>query len=116
MQEQSPVVENQNPKRTERLTPERFLEQARANDTPPGSLPIELQALWRDVRGESDRALEMIEEETDLNAVWVRAYLRRKRGDGSIAADLYAKAIRPNASGSCVAERDRILGVLLGKD
>ena len=114
MEEQPSVVESQNPNQADRLTPERFLKQAQASEAPPAGLPVELQALWKDVRGESGRALEMIEEEPGLNAVWVRAYLRRKRGDDSIATDLYAKAIRPRASGSSVAEREQILEVLLG--
>ena len=45
----------------------------------------------------------------------VATAFRRKLGDESIAAYWYAKAIRPVATGSHVAERDLILRVLLGK-
>jgi len=64
--------------------------------------------------GNPVKALEIAEIDTDLNAVWVRAYLRWKVGDDSIAVRWYAKVIRPVATGSHVDERDLILKVPSG--
>jgi len=91
-----------------------LIEHAQASDTPPEGLPAALLALWWDAHGDPVKALEIAEIDAGLNAVWVRAYLRRKMGDESIAAYWYAKAIRPVATGSHVVERDLILKVLSG--
>lgn len=92
-----------------------LVEHAQTSATPPEGLPAALLALWWDAHGDPVKALEIAEIDAGLNAVWVRAYLRRKLGDESIAAYWYAKAIRPVATGSHVAERDLILKVLLGE-
>jgi hypothetical protein len=97
------------------MTSERLLDQAQKAKVPPKGLSTAVQALWWDIRGDAAKALELVENEAGLNSVWVRAYLRRKNGDESIAAYWYAKAIRPAATGSHLAERDLILKVLLGE-
>lgn len=97
------------------MTSKRLIEHAQKARVPPRGLPTAIEALWWDIRGDATKALELVENEPRLNAVWVRAYLRRKKGDESIAAYWYAKAIRPTATGSHLAERDLILKVLLGE-
>lgn len=92
-----------------------LIEHAQESRTPPEGIPAAILALWWDAHGDPVKALEIAEIDAGLNAVWVRAYLRRKLGDESIAAYWYAKAIRPVATGSHVAERDLILNVLLGE-
>jgi hypothetical protein len=96
------------------MTPSELLRSAAHDPAPPAGLPPALVALWWDARGETARALESIENEENLNAVWVRAYLRRRLGDEEIAAYWYAKAARPMARGSFQVERDAMLAVLLG--
>jgi len=95
------------------LTPEALVEHAGSNDSPPGCLSPEIEALWWDAHGDTEHALQLVEEERSLDAVWVRAYLRRKLGDEAIAAYWYAKAIRARAKGSSVSEREAILKILL---
>jgi hypothetical protein len=96
-----------------KFTAQKLIESAQSADQPPKGLTAAIEALWWDVHDDPAKALEVAEPDSGLNAIWVRAYLRRKRGDDSIAAYLYAKAIRPLATGSHVAERDTILKVLL---
>jgi hypothetical protein len=98
------------------MTSKRLLEHARKAKVPPKGIPVAIEALWWDVHGDSAKAFELVENEPGLNSVWVRAYLRRKKGDESIAAYWYARAIRPTATGSHAAERDLILKVLLGEN
>ncbi|HEY5550404.1 MAG TPA: hypothetical protein VIK52_00845 [Opitutaceae bacterium] len=98
------------------LTAQRLLEHAQSAAAPPGGLPAALEALWWDAHGDPAKAMLIAEADPGLNAVWVRAYLRRKMGDESIASYLYAKAIRPVATGSQVSERELILKVLLGEN
>ena len=99
-----------------RLTPSALLEHAGSHDSPPAGLTPDIEALWWDAHGDTKRALQLVEEEPGLNAVWVRAYLRRKLGDEAIASYWYSKAIRPVAKGSSVTERDVILKVLIGDE
>ena len=96
------------------LSPKSLIEHAGSHDSPPAALRPEIAAIWWDVHGDTTHALQIVEEEPGLNAVWVRAYLRRKMGDDAIASYWYAKAIRPKATGSSVAERDMLLKVLIG--
>lgn len=98
------------------LTSQRLLEHAQSAEKPPAGLPAALEALWWDAHGDPAKALQIAEEDHGLNAVWVRAYLRRKMGDESIAGYWYAKAIRPVATGSNIAERELILKVLIGEN
>ena len=98
----------------ERLSPSVFLEHAASHDSPPSDLAVEIEALWWDAHGDTERALELLEEEPGLNAVWIRAYVRRKLGDQAIASFWYAKAGRPVARGSSGTERNLILKVVLG--
>jgi len=98
------------------MTSKRLIENAQTAKAPPKGLPAAIEALWWDIHGDAAKALGLVENEPGLNSVWVRAYLRRKKGDESIAAYWYAKAIRPTATGSHIAERDLILRVLLGEN
>lgn len=115
MQATNPPSKTRRSTKPSSLTAEALVEHAQTADTPPGELPAAILALWWDAHGNPDKALEVAETDSGLNAIWVRAYLRRKHGDDSIAAYLYSKAIRPMATGSHSAERDLILKVLFGE-
>lgn len=112
--ETSPMTALRATKGLSLLSPQNLLEHARTHDSPPPDLPPAIEAIWWDEHGKPERALQVVQDEAGLNAVWVRAYLRRKRGDETTAAYLYAKAIRPKATGCHQVERDRILEVLSG--
>lgn len=114
MQELSTPPTSAKSKKQLSLTPKGLIDHAQSADTPPEGLAPSIESIWWDAHGDSARALQIVENESGLNSVWVRAYLRRKMGDEAIAAYWYAKAIRPKASGSHVVERDLILKVLLG--
>jgi hypothetical protein len=115
MQATTSLPEHKKSKKHASLTAEALIGHAQTAEAPPEGLPAAQLALWWDAHGNPDKALEIAEIESGLNAVWVRAYLRRKLGDDSIAAYWYSKAIRPVATGSHAAERDLILKVLLGE-
>jgi hypothetical protein len=59
---------------------------------PPGSLSPALLALWRDGKGEWDRAHKCVDTLSDRDSMWVHAYLHRKEGDGSNARFWYSRA------------------------
>ena len=113
MQEISNFPDAREKEGRELLSPSALLEHAASHDSPPSGLATEIEALWWDAHGDTKHALELVEEEPGLNAVWIRAYLRRKLGDQAIASFWYAKAIRPVAKGSSVSERNLILKVLM---
>lgn len=92
-----------------------FVERARTAAELPAGLPPELKAIWWDARDDLLKALQVVEGEVGLNAVWVRAYLRRRMGDDAIASYWYSKAVRPPASGNFAAERDRMPEILIGR-
>lgn len=52
-----------------------------AAGTPPAQVSIYLKALWYDVKGDWERAHQLIQDLTDGNAAWIHAYLHRKEGD-----------------------------------
>lgn len=62
------------------------------NDAPPASLPLLLQSLWHDAKGDWTRAHEIAQEVESPEGAWVHAYLHRKEGDISNARYWYGKA------------------------
>ena len=82
--------------------------------TPPAGLPLALQALWRDGRGEFDAAHELAQRDEGGDGDWVHAYLHRKEGDQENAAYWYRRAGKPVCRESFDAEWRRIVSDLVG--
>ena len=63
---------------------------ATLNEEGPPAVPVLLQALWHDARGEWDAAHRMTQEIDSADAAWVHAYLHRKEGDpGNAVVEVY---------------------------
>ena len=70
------------------------------NDEFPSDLPLYLQALWYDAKGDWQKAHSLIDSLDDKNSCWVHAYLHRKEGDINNADYWYrlAQKQRPSVS------------------
>jgi len=62
------------------------------NDALPSNLPLFIQALWWDAKGDWHKAHSLIDSLDDRNSSWVHAYLHRKEGDISNADYWYSRA------------------------
>ena len=85
-----------------------------AAPAPPAGLGAALEALWRDARGEFDRAHELAQSDEGVDGAWVHAYLHRKEGDVGNAAWWYRKARRAVPVEPLEREWERIARALLG--
>jgi hypothetical protein len=74
---------------------------------------LPLQALWREARGDWERAHELAQATAGRDGAWVHAYLHRKEGDATNAAYWYARASRPVCFDSLAAEWIAITSELL---
>lgn len=77
------------------------------------ALPLPLQALWRDARGQWDEAHELAQRANSREGDWVHAYLHRKEGDASNAAYWYGRARQPVFRGSLEEEWRQLAAALL---
>jgi hypothetical protein len=82
---------------------------------PPAGLSPALEALWRDARGDFDRAHDLAQSDEGGAGDWVHAYLHRKEGDSGNAAYWYRRARKPVFSGTLEAEWEAIARALLGE-
>ena len=66
----------------------------------PASLPVYLQSLWYDAKGDWGKAHELIQDMSDQKAAWIHAYLHRKEGDIWNADYWYHRAgqLRPSVT------------------
>jgi len=62
------------------------------NDEVPFNLPLYIQALWWDAKGNWDKAHSLIDSLDDKNSCRVHAYLHRKEGDAWNADYWYRRA------------------------
>lgn len=85
-----------------------------ANDAPPDGLPLALQGLWWDGKGDWDRAHRCAQEQDDKTGAAVHAYLHRKEGDLGNAGYWYARAGRAMPDGALDAEWRALTAELLG--
>jgi len=58
----------------------------------PQGLPVELEALWYDGKGDWNKSHEVIQDVNSKNAAWIHAYLHRKEGDLGNAQYWYSRA------------------------
>jgi len=88
-----------------------------ANRSPPGDLRATLRALWFDGRGQWDKAHEVVQDESGVEAAWVHAYLHRKEGDLDNAGYWYRRARRAMPTGPLEEEWRTIAATFLeGED
>jgi hypothetical protein len=80
---------------------------------PMANLSPPLAALWWAAKGDWTRAHAIVQDEEDVDAAWVHAYLHRIEGDLGNAGYWYRRAGKPVASGALEAEWDRVVSVLL---
>jgi hypothetical protein len=73
------------------MTPEQFNQSLLQKD-PPGDLPVYLNALWFDAKGDWEKSHNIIQDIDDTIAAWIHAYLHRKEGDVSNAGYWYRRA------------------------
>jgi hypothetical protein len=71
---------------------------------PPPAMPLALQALWWDGKGDWDRAHQCAQAQDDPLGAAVHAYLHRKQGDQSNAEYWYARAGRTPVTGALESE------------
>ncbi len=62
------------------------------NDELPAQLPLYMQALWYDAKGDWPKAHALIDSFDDKNSCLVHAYLHRKEGDLNNADYWYRRA------------------------
>ena len=79
----------------------------------PEHLPLALQALWHDARGDWDRAHQIAQDIDTSEGAWVHAYLHRKEGDLSNARYWYRRAGRPESHEDLDREWEKISQSLL---
>ena len=83
-------------------------------ETPP-DLPVPLQALWQDAKGDWTAAHDLLQGQESGDGAWVHAYLHRKEGDISNASYWYRKAGKPVASSTLDEEWDSLAEALLSQ-
>ncbi len=62
---------------------------------PPVTVPLALQALWWDGKGDWKAAHDTLQNDNSADGSWVHAYLHRKEGDASNASYWYRRAGKP---------------------
>jgi hypothetical protein len=80
---------------------------------PPSSATPPLQALWHGLRGEWDRAHEIVQAGSDRDSALVHAWLHRIEGDLSNARYWYGRAGEQMQSGDTREEGCAIAAALL---
>lgn len=84
-------------------------------DAPPTGLPLSLQGLWWDARGDWNKAHSCAMAQDDAEGAALHAFLHRKEGDLPNAKYWYTRAGRPPASGTLEAEWETLAGELLSR-
>jgi hypothetical protein len=80
---------------------------------PPVDLPLALQAMWWDGKGDWDKAHGCAQDQEDQWGDWVHAYLHRKEGDLGNAGYWYRRVKRPVSEVTLEAEWLEIVSALL---
>ena len=86
-----------------------------AGTAPPEGLPLRLQALWWEGKGDWEKAHECAQADESGEGLWVHALLHRREGDLSNAGHWYRRAGRPVATGPLDEEWRDIATALLGR-
>ena len=83
--------------------------------SPPAGLPLAVQGLWWDGKGDWGRAHACAQDQDDRTGAAVHAYLHRKEGDLPNAGYWYARAGRTMPKGTLEAEWRALAAELLGR-
>lgn len=86
-----------------------------SKNAPSPGLPLLLQALWYDAKGDWNRAHDIADGFTEPEGDWVHAYLHRKEGDQWNANYWYRRAGRSMPNSTLEAEWQFIAEALLHK-
>ena len=73
------------------------------------------RALWYDLKGDWDTAHSIVQVMSDVNAMWIHAYLHRKEGDLGNASYWYRNAGRSMPEISLEEEWEYIAQALIKK-
>lgn len=84
-------------------------------EQPPLHLPLHLQALWYDGKGDWQTAHDLIDQENDQNSAYVHAYLHRKEGDSWNADYWYRRAGKTRPALSLNEEWEQLVSLFLDK-
>jgi hypothetical protein len=84
-----------------------------AAPAPPPGLPLAVQGLWWDGKGNWDQAHTCAQDQDDSIGAAVHAYLHRKEGDLANAGYWYARAGRTMPTGPLNAEWRALVEELL---
>ena len=68
-----------------------------------------LRALWHDQHGDWDTAHRIVQQLSDIHAMWIHAYLHRKEPDLSNARYWYRNAGKPFPEGQSYAEEVAVI-------
>lgn len=84
--------------------------------TPPDGLPVTLQSLWWDARGDWQRAHALVDELETRDGMAVHAYLHRKQGEESNANYWYRQAGSAFRRPTLAAEWQALVEALLAQE
>lgn len=88
-------------------------EDSLTSNAPPAQMPVFLQALWFDAKGNWDKAHSLVDHLSGKTASRVHAYLHRVEGDQWNANYWYTKAGEPLPAISLAEERKMLVQRLL---
>lgn len=81
----------------------------------PETLPSDhYRALWHDLHGDWDTAHRIVQDMSDVNAMWIHAYLHRKEPDIWNAKYWYNRCGKPYPGEMDLAEEAAVILAALG--
>jgi hypothetical protein len=84
-------------------------------EQPPHDLPLHLQALWYDGKGDWQTAHDLIDQENDNQCAYVHAYLHHKEGDSWNADYWYRRAGKTRPAIPLAEEWENLVALFLNK-
>jgi hypothetical protein len=97
------------------MTLDEFTQLLEKQEGCPDFLPLVLQALWYEKKGNWDKAHQIVQNASDVDSAWVHAYLHRKEGDDSNARYWYRRSSQAEFKGELSQEWEQIVSNLLQK-
>jgi len=79
----------------------------------PVKIPVYLQSLWYDGKGDWEQSHTIIQDVDDKNAAWIHAYLHRKEGDTGNADYWYRRAGKKRPAISLQEEWEELVKAFL---
>ena len=97
------------------MTLDEFKESIEKLQKCPTSLPLSLQSLWYEKKGNWHKAHDLLEDASDKDSAWVHAYLHRREGDLNNARYWYNRSGKTESKVSLDEEWDEIALQLITK-